>query len=233
MKLFNFSNLPEKILIEGKFDDTCKIYLSSISADALASGRLKLKIKNENKDVTVSGFKGSFGLSQGNACISIKGSDSEVFFGNNTSGHWFVSLRKKSKVHISDETTSNGTSIYCSNSEFFCGVDCMFSSEVLIQCTDQHGIVDLDTGEILNRERNTVKLGDHVWLGRNSTLVRNSGVGDGSIVATGSIVTSVIPEKCIAAGVPARTIKENRTWTRSLSILDDFSRRYVAEAGSV
>lgn len=108
----------------------------------------------------------------------------------------------------------------------------MFSSGVLIQCPDQHGIVDLDTGEILNRERNTVKLGDHVWLGRNSTLVRNSGVGDGSIVATGSIVTSVIPEKCIAVGVPARVIKENRTWTRSLAVLDEISTRYVAERSS-
>ena len=57
-----------------------------------------------------------------------------------------------------------------------------------------------------------IKIGNHVWIGANVTILKGVSIGDGSIVAAGSVVTKSIPEACLAAGVPAKVIKENVQW---------------------
>tara|TARA_Y100001956_G_C4129596_1_gene192805 strand:- start:18245 stop:18571 length:327 start_codon:yes stop_codon:yes gene_type:complete len=105
----------------------------------------------------------------------------------------------------------------------------MFSSDVLLQASDQHGIIDLNTGSIINNDYSEVMLGDHVWLGRKCTLTAKTQVGNGSIIATGAIVSGSIPKQVLAAGVPARIIKTEVTWSRELNSMDELSQRYLIE----
>ncbi|BCB09578.1 hypothetical protein HHSLTHF2_34680 [Vreelandella venusta] len=105
----------------------------------------------------------------------------------------------------------------------------MFSDNILVQTADQHGIVSIKTKEIVNTNFNTVILGDHVWLGRQCILTSNARVGYGSVIGTGAIVTGEVPDLVIAAGVPARIIKENHTWSRSPITLDYFSKKIIEE----
>jgi acetyltransferase-like isoleucine patch superfamily enzyme len=105
----------------------------------------------------------------------------------------------------------------------------MFSDDILIQTADQHGIVDLRQGRIINNTHKIVKLGDHVWVGRRCTLTSRCEIGDGSIIGTGAIVTGKIPGKVIAVGTPAKVIKEGTSWCRSPSTFDDFSKKYIEE----
>ncbi len=51
-----------------------------------------------------------------------------------------------------------------------------------------------------------VVIGDHVWIGMNSLVMKGVTIGAGSVVAAGSVVTSDIPPRSVAAGVPARVI---------------------------
>ena len=104
----------------------------------------------------------------------------------------------------------------------------MFSDGILIQTADQHGIVDLATGKIVNDMFRTIRLGNHVWLGRDCSLMPNATVGNGAIIGAGSIVTKPIPAQSLAVGVPARVIKKNYTWTRPPTELDGYSRRAIA-----
>jgi acetyltransferase-like isoleucine patch superfamily enzyme len=104
----------------------------------------------------------------------------------------------------------------------------MFSDEVLIQTSDQHGIVDLGSGAIINDVRKETTLGDHVWLGRRSLLMANVTIGSGTIVGAAAIVTSDIPAHSIAVGSPARIIREQVTWTRKQSALDDYASAAIA-----
>ena len=46
-------------------------------------------------------------------------------------------------------------------------------------------------------------------------------IGEGTVVGTGSIVTANLPALCIAAGVPARVVKEGVTWSRDTDELTD------------
>ncbi len=65
--------------------------------------------------------------------------------------------------------------------------------------------------EFLIREyrTGTVKIGREVMLGANSTVLPGVIIGDGAVVGAGSLVNRDIPPGALAAGVPARVIKEN------------------------
>lgn len=53
-----------------------------------------------------------------------------------------------------------------------------------------------------------VIIGDDVWLGRNTIVLPGVVIGRGTLVAAGSVVTKSLPECVIAAGVPAKVIRE-------------------------
>ncbi len=42
----------------------------------------------------------------------------------------------------------------------------------------------------------------------------NTQIGNGSIIGAMSLVKSIIPNNCIAAGIPARVIRKNIAWSR-------------------
>lgn len=53
-----------------------------------------------------------------------------------------------------------------------------------------------------------IKIGDHVWLGANDTVLPGVTIGDHTIIGAGSVVNKDIPSNVIAAGNPCRVIRE-------------------------
>lgn len=91
--------------------------------------------------------------------------------------------------------------------------DCMLAKHVEIRTGDSHSIIDLQTGERINKAAN-VTLEKHVWIGAHAKVLKGVTIGNNSIVGTGSLVTTDIPANSIAAGVPAKVIKTNVDWKR-------------------
>jgi acetyltransferase-like isoleucine patch superfamily enzyme len=56
--------------------------------------------------------------------------------------------------------------------------------------------------------RRGVTIGDDCWIGAGVTIVDGVTIGDGCVIAAGAVVTSSLPPRCVAGGVPARVIKE-------------------------
>lgn len=59
-------------------------------------------------------------------------------------------------------------------------------------------------------------IGNHVWITANAIIQKGVTISDGAVIATCSVVTKDVPANCIAAGMPAKVVKENIEWTREL-----------------
>lgn len=51
-----------------------------------------------------------------------------------------------------------------------------------------------------------VEIGDHCFIGADTTILPNVRIGAWSIIGAGSVVTKDIPPRCVAVGSPARVI---------------------------
>lgn len=79
-----------------------------------------------------------------------------------------------------------------------------------IYITDQnHGYEDLDlpVSRQMMPER-PVSIGDGSWLGHGTVVLPGASIGRHAVIGANSVVTGEIPDNCVAAGVPARVIKE-------------------------
>jgi acetyltransferase-like isoleucine patch superfamily enzyme len=54
-----------------------------------------------------------------------------------------------------------------------------------------------------------IVIGNNVWLGNNVCIMPSVTIGDGAIIGANSVVTHDIPAFSIAAGIPAKVIKQN------------------------
>lgn len=53
-----------------------------------------------------------------------------------------------------------------------------------------------------------VSLGENVWLGARVIVLPGVTIGDHSVIGAGSVVTRNIPPRVVAAGLPARVLRE-------------------------
>jgi maltose O-acetyltransferase len=122
------------------------------------------------------------------------------------SGEIMLQARDKgSVISIGDNTFfSNNVSIVA-RKHIQIGLSCLIGDNV--------SIVDADFHEV-NPERRResghvapVYIGDNVWLGSRVMVLKGVSIGDHSVIAAGAIVTSDIPPRSLAAGIPARVIK--------------------------
>ncbi len=79
-----------------------------------------------------------------------------------------------------------------------------------VYITDQnHGYdnLDLPISQQVMAERPVV-VGDGSWLGHGTVVLPGATIGRHVVVGANSVVTGNLPDNCVAAGVPARVIKQ-------------------------
>ena len=132
------------------------------------------------------------------------------------------------------DCTSNTTTFRVSGdqSSIIVGEDCMFSSGINVQSHDDHSIIDLTSGSVLNPP-SSVRFGPHVWVGRDCTVLKGVNIGFGAVIGTRSVVTRDIPEKTIVAGSPAKVIRSNVGWLRDRTVGADAIMRFQEIEASV
>jgi len=113
-----------------------------------------------------------------------------------------------SAVDVSMEIEGDGAS-------FVIGDDALISNGVWIRNYDMHAIHDLAGGAQINRPPCDTVLERHVWLGQDALLLNCERVGMGSIIGARALVKGFVPPRCVAAGAPARVIRDGISWGRS------------------
>lgn len=63
-----------------------------------------------------------------------------------------------------------------------------------------------------------IVIGKNVWIGANATVVPGVTIGDNAIIAAGALVAADIPANSLAAGVPAKILKNIEEEITELSL---------------
>lgn len=93
------------------------------------------------------------------------------------------------------------------------GSNCLFSQNITIRTGDSHSILDDKTRIRLNPSQ-SVKVGDHCWIGHSVTILKGTIIGEDSVVATGAVLTGKsYPVNCIVGGIPAKVLKSGINWS--------------------
>lgn len=89
--------------------------------------------------------------------------------------------------------------------EIVIGDNCMMAGSTFITDADWHGTYDRVR---TIGETGPVHIGENVWLGDHSTVCKGVTIGENSIIGAGSVVVRDVPPNVIAAGNPARVVRE-------------------------
>lgn len=112
------------------------------------------------------------------------------------------------RVEVGDRTEfNNNLMIKCEGAGIKIGRDGLFGANVEIFDSNFH---DLDPAR---RKAGTqrlapVEIGDNVFVGMGVKILKGVTIGDDSVIGAGSVVSSSIPAGVVAAGSPARVIRE-------------------------
>ena len=104
-------------------------------------------------------------------------------------------------VHIGAGTSCGGNGI-----SITIGKNCVFAEGMDIWSTDTHSITQ--DGQLVNVPK-SIRIGDHVWAGKDVAILKGVTIGDGAVIGMRSIVTRDLGEKTLNLGSPAKTIREN------------------------
>ncbi len=117
-----------------------------------------------------------------------------------------VMVFKNAKLNLGGGYINRYAKIRCYSS-ITIGLGVAISENVSIWDSDAHAIIGKE--HLLTQP---IVIGNRVWIGTNVTILKGVIIGDGAIIAAGSVVTNNIPANCLAAGIPAKVIKENVEW---------------------
>lgn len=110
-------------------------------------------------------------------------------------------LKEGAKIEIGSGCGFSGTAIGCA-SRIVLGAHVRCGANTLIMDTDWHAD-DPRVGPDV-----PVTIHDNVWLGVNVIVLKGVTIGENTIVGAGSVVTRPLPAGVVAAGVPARIVRE-------------------------
>lgn len=215
--------------------------MNRIEVDPCDIGRVKLSVTGDNNVIIIKKMSSS---TSGKVSISLAGNNSSIILDegihvgetlNIFIGQLHPNFGMVDNVHIyigkgtSFERTTIATAN--ANSSIEIGERCMFSYGITVYNTDSHPIIDAKSGNIINKVRQ-LKIGNHVWVGANATILKNTCIPDDCIVGWGAVVNSksltpplISPKGCVIAGNPAKIVKTGITWD------SDGSKGYVQNAG--
>ncbi len=102
--------------------------------------------------------------------------------------------------------------------DVFINSGCHFQDQCGIEIGDGamigHNVVlatinhDLDPAQNRKNHYAPVRIGAHVWIGSNATILPGVTIGEWSVVAAGAVVTKDVLPYTVAGGVPAKTIRK-------------------------
>ena len=121
-------------------------------------------------------------------------------------------LRFTPSITIGDRCAIRNNAHITAINSITIGDDLLTGTNVLIT-DNSHGMATREHMSLPFTERPMVSkgpvvIGNKVWLGNNVCVMPGVTIGDGAIIGANSVVTHDVPAYAVAAGIPARVIKQ-------------------------
>jgi acetyltransferase-like isoleucine patch superfamily enzyme len=107
------------------------------------------------------------------------------------------------RLEIGDEVFFNFGCSVSAHTLVRIGSGCLIGQYSIIMDCDYHA----PDGSAGHGRTEPIVIGDRVWMGARVTVLKGVTIGAGAVIGAGSVVTSDIPPRVLAAGVPARVVK--------------------------
>lgn len=129
--------------------------------------------------------------------------DSPNFFSHYS---YLEARNETSSIEIGDSVTINNAFSAVAFSKIVIGANTLIGVNCSIMDNDGHNLNPLERNSevILTTD---VTIGTNVFIGDNVIILKGVTIGANSVIGSGSVVTKNIPENSIAAGVPAKVIR--------------------------
>lgn len=108
--------------------------------------------------------------------------------------------------HFGDRVYANFGLTCVDDTEIFVGGDTMFGPHVTLATANHPLLAELRIGGL--QYNLPIRIGKRCWFGAGVIVVPGVTIGDDTTIAAGSVVTQDIPSGVLAAGVPARVLRE-------------------------
>ena len=118
-----------------------------------------------------------------------------------------IEVYKDACLEIGSNVFINSNAVIICSKSIKIGDDTGIGWNTEICDTDYHQV--LHEGSVLSAP---IEIGNRVYIGRRILVMKGVKIGDGAVIGAGAVVTRDVPARCLAAGVPARVIKESIEW---------------------
>ena len=147
--------------------------------------------------------------------INFVGTNALVYYCGKSSLNIYRSEFGSNTIFFYGYRSANALNFSCSVWEcknIIMGSGCMLSRYIHMRTAPGHAIYDAHSKKRISKGESLI-IGDHVWIGRAAVIIRGVKIGSGSMIGGSSLVTKDIPAECVAAGSPAKIIREHILWT--------------------
>lgn len=110
-------------------------------------------------------------------------------------------------IEIGDDCAINGTAMFATE-RITIGKRVMIGAGTRIMDTHQHPVDSVPRRYSQDDKAEPVVIEDDAWIGVDTLILPGVTIGKGSVIGAKSVVTKSIPADVIAAGAPARVVRE-------------------------
>jgi len=134
--------------------------------------------------------------------------DTRVRLGSRVALRRGVIIGGGGELTVGTRTSINEGAIISATLSVTIGEDCMLAPRVYVLDVDHR----FDSRELPIARQGYLKapvvIEDDVWIGAQAVITRGVRIGRGAIIGANSVVTKDVPPYSIAAGIPARVVKQ-------------------------
>ena len=161
----------------------------------------------------------NFSCTRNSNCINGSRDKNNIIIGDNCEICCLLQTDNTGKITIGDYTTIRYNSSIGSSEKITIGECVIISNNVIIRDNNSHPTDPQMRykmsksgfyGELWKwkyAEKKSIVIGNNVWIGEQAMVLKGVTIGHGSIIAAKAVITKDVPPYSIAAGNPARIVK--------------------------